>query len=458
MSARGYTVTIKLKDDGALQRLEKLEREGLRLGGDFNRAAGLPTQQFGSLQKDLLGQSKTQSSLLGKIFGGSMGQLLKLTGIGAGIGILTTLMTKSSGILTGVLKIFEYGILIFIKPIADFIGLALRPIAMLFLKWMLTWYTKVMPIFTDFGEWLGKVLAAEIAPPTSTPPAGGGELPSPEFTDPFEAWKKLPGDILKWFEENTLKFPEAGAEGGLPSTDPIMEAWNTIVGVFDHIGKTAGTVLLDAWGNIRNWFDGLNDDIFNTIGPAWDQFTGWLSSVGADAYTWLQTSWTQFTDWMGLVGSDAATWLQDAWNGFTAWLGDIWASVTGGVVATAWKQIEGGFNTIVTFIQNIIDKIKSLLGGGRGEVPPAPGVQPPRTRGARQFGGSITEPIVGFGLNSGRGYSFGEAGPETIIPGSNMGNRSINVTMNLGGISDSTSLALERAKLRTEINAIADTL
>ena len=32
-------------------------------------------------------------------------------------------------------------------------------------------------------------------------------------------------------------------------------------------------------------------------------------------------------------------------------------------------------------------------------------------------GGVIPEPVAGYGLRSGRGYSFGEHGPETVIPG-----------------------------------------
>ncbi len=48
-----------------------------------------------------------------------------------------------------------------------------------------------------------------------------------------------------------------------------------------------------------------------------------------------------------------------------------------------------------------------------------------------QSGGIITEPIVGVGLRSGQGYTFGEAGPETVTPGAGKGKASGPVTIQL---------------------------
>jgi SLT domain-containing protein len=45
-------------------------------------------------------------------------------------------------------------------------------------------------------------------------------------------------------------------------------------------------------------------------------------------------------------------------------------------------------------------------------------------------GGVITEPIWGIGA-SGRSYSFGERGPETVTPGTGRGGVTYNVTINV---------------------------
>jgi hypothetical protein len=46
-------------------------------------------------------------------------------------------------------------------------------------------------------------------------------------------------------------------------------------------------------------------------------------------------------------------------------------------------------------------------------------------------GGFITEPIVGFGLNSGGRYMLGEAGTEMVVPGSKLGGSQTHVSVGL---------------------------
>ena len=40
---------------------------------------------------------------------------------------------------------------------------------------------------------------------------------------------------------------------------------------------------------------------------------------------------------------------------------------------------------------------------------------------ARASGGWIDEPVLGIGLNSGKPWTFGEQGPEMVVPGKNVG-------------------------------------
>lgn len=54
-------------------------------------------------------------------------------------------------------------------------------------------------------------------------------------------------------------------------------------------------------------------------------------------------------------------------------------------------------------------------------------------------GGVIAEPVVGVGLTSGAGYSFGERGPERVTPG--LGGGGVHLTMAEGAVSVNLSLA-----------------
>jgi hypothetical protein len=74
---------------------------------------------------------------------------------------------------------------------------------------------------------------------------------------------------------------------------------------------------------------------------------------------------------------------------------------------------------------NILDPISNSIAGIRyiksryGDVFHVPGIVSMSHGGAYQGyseGGVISEPISGIGLNTGKRYSFGEKGPETVLP------------------------------------------
>jgi hypothetical protein len=85
--------------------------------------------------------------------------LLKLAGIGLGVGKLVQLGIKSSGMLQGVMKMAESSIMLLLKPIADFIGLMLRPIMVVILtQGIIPFYKHVMPWVREWGPKVGQVL------------------------------------------------------------------------------------------------------------------------------------------------------------------------------------------------------------------------------------------------------------------------------------------------------------
>jgi hypothetical protein len=62
------------------------------------------------------------------------------------------------------------------------------------------------------------------------------------------------------------------------------------------------------------------------------------------------------------------------------------------------------------------DPIGAGLSGGGGSTNTASG-NPGGSQYSYAGGGVIPEPVRGYGVHSGRSYSFGENGPETVIPG-----------------------------------------
>lgn len=364
MSARGYEVVIRLKDSPLLKQLQRMEQEGVRLG---TAMGGIPTKQFDVLTKQL----PAQTGLLQKIFGGGVSQVLKLTAIGAGVGGLVALMQKSSGILSGVFKLWEFGITLLIKPIADFIGLLLRPITLLLLtNFIMPWFKTVYPFFRDFGKILG------------------------------EQFAKDPLGTLLDIILSVAEFMTKGIVGGfLTGINSLITGLNLLIRAVIPSFLPAPSVPLINIGSV--------------LGGIGDIFTGIRKELGL--FPSLLDLISKFIDFQKVFGP---------------------------FQFEAFKRFQRAREAEPPdlYTKTLQDIFKTLPGAKKG-----------------QFGLQINEPVAGFGLRSGSRYLFGEAGPEAITPLSQM-SKSFTINMNIGGIVDTVNLAHERAKLRTTINAIADTL
>lgn len=143
MSSRQYTVTVKLKGDDTLRKLEALANgsPGMRAPAAFT---GAPSGGDVFRKLEALG----------------IGQLAKLTGIGLGVTGLVHIMEKSSGQLQGLFKLWESGMMLIFKPMGDFVALALRPITIALLtQFIIPFYRSVYPFFRDYGTKFGNWLA-----------------------------------------------------------------------------------------------------------------------------------------------------------------------------------------------------------------------------------------------------------------------------------------------------------
>ena len=109
------------------------------------------------------------SSKWNKMFGGH--GKMAATGIGlgaAGIGFAAvqkgvTLAIESSPLLQQMLKLWKFGILMLLRPIATFFGMIMRPIMIVMLrKFIIPFYQKYMPAMMVLGDKIGNLLAGGI--------------------------------------------------------------------------------------------------------------------------------------------------------------------------------------------------------------------------------------------------------------------------------------------------------
>lgn len=269
-----YVLNIKLKDpQGVFQQIKNLEQNGI--GGKVAAAGG--------------GGGGFFSKKLGDL---NLGMLAKLSGIGFGIHQLVQLGIKSSGILQGTMKMMESSIMLMLKPIADFIGLMLRPITVLMLtQFIIPFYKTVYPWFRDAAKVSGNALVQGFFPQEGQKPliadlsfeninrqlnlAGLGI--NLAFTSLFVGLNRTFGAIPGFFH---AIFVNAG-EG-------IWKALSAIPGFFHAvlvlIGENIWSALTSVPGLILGAFTGLANSLVEMFASIpkliWDALTGWISGLG----------------------------------------------------------------------------------------------------------------------------------------------------------------------------------
>jgi hypothetical protein len=133
--------TISVSD---AQMLKELAKIGKGLGGTIGQAA----------KED----EKKQTGLKGLMSGG----LGKLGVIGMAVGVImgvVKMFISASPMLKSMLKLFQFGIMLILRPIGDFIGFMLRPIMLMVLtKFILPFYQNALPMMQAMGTMVGEVL------------------------------------------------------------------------------------------------------------------------------------------------------------------------------------------------------------------------------------------------------------------------------------------------------------
>ena len=102
--------------------------------------------------------SKSQGGLKDMMSGG-LGKLGMITlGVGGILGV-AKMFISASPMLKSMLKLFQFGIMLILRPIGDFIGFMLRPIMLMVLtKFILPFYQNALPMMQEMGTLVGERL------------------------------------------------------------------------------------------------------------------------------------------------------------------------------------------------------------------------------------------------------------------------------------------------------------
>ena len=397
---------LSIEDQGSyMEKQENMEEKKKAKEGAFGGQGGMSGKMVDGISK------------MGEFGKKHMGGIL----IGAGsAGVLISILKKAlsaSPMFQQMMKLLNFGIMMVLRPIGDFFGFLFRPILIMLLrKFIIPWYTKMMPVMMKMGDLIGKKLAGAFEALASGDVAGA-------FAILFAGvdFKQILGDAF------------AGIHTWIEETD-WDQVWDDLVagllafgtGVWDMIIVPIFTAIADELGKVDWWaaiWDTLKlvipvmaaaDFIAGMFGIGNDK---WANEWGRDVGEWFSKGLEQAkTDW-STFWTDAYDWLV---GGMTELIID-WAQVRDDFLD--WLNPFTDSSAKDTSSSDIKDNVDT------SSVPFTPKFE----RGA--MGMHITEPIMGIG-RSGRGYLMGEAGNETLIPDSQLGGGG-NITINIQNMSGS---------------------
>jgi hypothetical protein len=362
---------------------------------------------------------------------------------------------EASPMLQQMLKLWKFGIMMVLRPIGDFFGFVMRPVMMMLLrKFIIPWYTKMLPVMIKWGELLGGTVVDFLSNPqkyleetgetleekgrTSFVPSGsyiidpvtGNLIPNPKekldvLSTNFEAAVDIAiGGLMRFgaflLDPTTFISPPAGAtpdaaEGGI------------------GIDSEGYKELDDNMASLAEQFRELQKEVEKTK-------NGWGGDEGLPDYvnpieTGASTELTPAQKDAQLMMTNPAQWQQQQ---------------------NMKAQREGIYNDPITIpvdrMAENIQKAKTIEDAytkykenntsvsARGQTGGV-GLMDKNGDGKIDYmdymanGGIIDEPILGKGLRTGKGYMMGEAGKEAVIPLNKTGGT--NITVNIQNMSAS---------------------
>jgi len=220
------------------------------------------------MQKNADKEEKNKSSMK-DLFSGGLGKLGAITLGVTGIMGVAKLFIGASPMLKSMLKLFQFGIMLVLRPIGDFIGFMLRPIMLMVLtKFILPFYQNALPMLQEAGTLLGEILVPWVEK-IFLGIVGAGQMIVGALT--------FNGDLYKEGEKNW-------ATALSLETDKQVDAVHSVATVVETLdaNNTAGlNSLKTTWGDLPKLTDkmkGLQTEVLKFSGAELSKMIGLLGS------------------------------------------------------------------------------------------------------------------------------------------------------------------------------------
>lgn len=442
-----YVLTVKLDPSQLNAQLKNIQNAFGSGGGGAGGGGGLKGA-LGKLQNALNGIQQSKSGGLNKAasFGFMALGIMELVKLVKG---LFSMVVDSSPMLKAMMGLLNNSIMFILRPIGDFIGFMLRPILMVFLRYIaLPFYKHFYPIMQKYGNTIGEGLASflTVAIGFFQDPAGSLKkafdgLPS-TVRSIIDVVFPISGlvDLLTHITEVSKAFQDFTALISNSVIKTLQGTWKTISDTFGSISSTISSVITPAWNIIKGFWTSVSGNITSFVTPAWKAISGFFTTVSSVIGGTLNSAWTTITVVFKQIASIVKLTIQPVWttlNNVFDWIGSTIDTDIKGV----WNTISGMGKAVYNAIASIVNAFLNMP--GVGAIAGAAGIKKWKMMAN---GGIINEPVVGVGQRSGHGYMLGEAGAEQVTPvGRGGGSGAIHIHFHapIYGVTDLKKTILE---------------
>lgn len=302
--------------------------------------------------------------------------LLKLGAIATGIGTLVMGVKKlvdftvdSSPMLKAMLQLFNNSLMFIFRPIGDFFGFILRPIALQLLRFAIPFYKALEPFAQRYGTQIGNLISGLLAlmmDPSAllkglviNVGAGIGNLTSGISTAAGNAASFISSTLTSDMTSITSFFTKVS--GNISSL--ITPAWSLFVELFDSV-KTGVSVILKGWDSFYGIFTTLSNTVSSIITPAWNIFSSLFSSIGSVIDGTILKGWDMFYGFFSNLGTSLKP-VSEAAASFIKFFVSLGTSLSNFInpalnaFTSFWKAVQDFIKGIMNFLQNPFGSVGS---------------------------------------------------------------------------------------------------
>jgi hypothetical protein len=310
---------------------------------------------------------------------GNLGNLAKIAmGVGATVVILQKILDlslKASPIAQSSFKLLEHAITFILRPIGDIIGLFVRPLAIMMLRWAVPFYKKFLSSPITQKALTGDIAGALMELFTSSPKVSLATkladfihdwlTKNLKFTMDWDSIKSTLLGIFSPIIDFKISIPDL-----TKAFDSIITFKDNILDTFPKITSTIKEKLAPAWTYISRAFTWLKAGWDKYVNPAWNAITSAFSDIEGAINNTLTPIWDGITGgfaWLKQVWDDH---VPNAWEKIYGFFDGIAKDITT-FISKRWQDFMKAINDIIDFFKSIparlMDAIRSLLPGNSGE-------------------------------------------------------------------------------------------